>query len=265
MTQNKHKRKPGAQRLNRLEESSAPSGFDAMKVLAYSLIFGIWAVAATIPQNNYGALWIRPTTVSETALFVTRLLVFGEIVVMVFRWINATHNELRLWVVWLPKQPCEKQEAYGAMFGLSVLLGLELALVPHVRLLTFAAATLALFNCWTQWVANEHFVEALEFSRSDEENPIKHKIFNLFEHYWVRKPQITRIATQIYFIGLAFTIAVVAVFEPGPEKAWYQAIAYAILFLTILVTEIMITIWRHERDEELEKLEAKLLQKLEHA
>lgn len=260
-----HKQQTGMPHPNGLEQTAVPTRVDTKKWFAYSLIFVVFAVAVGIPQNNFGSLWIRPTVSSDAALFVTRLLVFAELCVMVYQWINATDNELTLWVRWLPKQPLERPEAFQAMFGLAVYLGLELALVPHVRLLTFAASALALLNYWTQWLANEHFVEALEFSRSEEDNLVRQDILDVLENYWVRRPQLGRIAMQIYFVGLSFTIAAIAAFEPEPQRAWYQAAAYGLLFLTILTTEITITLWRHERDRELKKLEAKLaLQKAEH-
>ena len=225
--------------------------FDNFKNGAYALSLAVFAAAASF--NGFSDMWVLRVTPLEITIIVSQVLLFILLVVLVFRWIIATHYELDMWLTYL-EHPLTKQQMYGAMCGISVTLGL-LAAFPHrVLFVTGLFTTYSLLNHWTQWLCNDHLSHALAKTKKKSISEHERKVLEVMEHYWFKRPHLGRIATIMFFSFIAFSFALAGGFQQSPLKQILQVIAYFVLILTLIGSEILIGFWRHRRDEDIAAL-----------
>lgn len=222
-----------------------PGRFDNFKNGAYALALAVFA--ASISFNGFSDMWALRSEALEFATFAMQVLLFVLLVVLVFRWIIATHHELDMWLTYL-EHPFTRQEMYGAICGISVTVGLMAAFPHKVLLVTGLFTAYSLLNYWTQWLCNDHFSHALAKTRKMRISKDNSQVLEVMEHYWLKQPQLGRIATTMFFSAIAFSFALAGAFQQAPQKNTFELIAYAVLILTILVSEIVIAIWRYKLD-----------------
>ena len=202
------------------------SRFNNLQFLAYGGIFAFFFGIAS--QNDFFQMWLPPTAPNELAIYVVRMILFIEILILSFRWIIATHHELNMWVDWL-ENPFTKQEMYAAILGLSVVLGILLAFPHRIVFLSGFMTAYLLLNYWTQWLSNDHFNRALEKTRAKKLSEAKRIALEAMEHFWLKRPQLGRIATQMYIASISFSLAFAGSFQQGPQKHWFYFSAYIVL------------------------------------
>jgi hypothetical protein len=234
------------------------SRFDNLKTLAYG---GIIAVATlTISLNDFVKMWTLPSTPIETAFFVARIILFAELVILAARWIFATHDEMEMWRRWLDN-PLATKEIYVGMFSLSVVLGLSVAFPHKIGFLSGFLTISFLFDYWTGWLANDHFERALQRTRAKSMSNTKRDVLRVMEYYWLKRPQLARVTTMMFFASLSFSFALAGFVlnEPNQESKsqGFQLAAYAVLILDILIGEIVITWWRHKRDQDIDLIKSR--------
>ncbi len=222
------------------------SRFDNFKNVAYGGMLAVFAVAVSL--NDFKEMWIPSST--PLIMFGARILFFVELVFLMFRWIIATHHEMDLWGRWLDN-PFTKQDVYTAIFGLAVVLGLLVAF-PHKILFTSGFMTVYfLINYWTQWLANDHFARALQRTRARGLSAADSNILKIMEYFWLKRPQLARIVTMMFFSSIAFNLALAGELQPEPQKTRFQLGSYALLMTIILIGELVIAWWRHKLDQEI--------------
>src|SRR5712692_2466829 len=59
--------------------------FDNLKNLAYAGIFVVFGAAISV--NDFSSMWVLPASQSDAPLFIARIVLFAEFVVLTFRWI----------------------------------------------------------------------------------------------------------------------------------------------------------------------------------
>jgi hypothetical protein len=223
-----------------------PPFFDTLRGVAYAGIFVVAAVAAS--NNGFGEMWVLPAAPAETALFAARFVLFVELLVLAFRWIIATHHELELWLRWL-ENPFGRQEMYAAIFGLSVVLGLLLAFPHKIVFISGFVTVYFLLSYWTQWLSNDHFDLALQKTRRRHLGKAKIEVLDVMEYYWLKRPQLGREVTMMFFSSGAFSLAFAGGFQQEAQRLRYQFSAYVVLILDILIGEIVIALWRRKREQ----------------
>lgn len=249
------KRSPATSQLPEPKPTeSEVSRFDNLKNLAYG---GIIAVGLfTMSVNGFAEMWTVPQTRDAMSLFACRIVLFIELVILAFRWVIATHNEFNLWLRWLDN-PIQKQEVYGALFALSVVLGLCVSFPHRIVFITAFMSVSLLLNYWTQWLSNDHFSRALAKTRESlMRDDARSRVLAVMEHYWLRRPQLARIVTVMFFSLVAFSSALAGAVQREPAKTTYQVLAYTILITAILLSETVIGVWRYQRDRDIRKLES---------
>lgn len=66
------------------------------------------------------------------------------------------------------------------------------------------------------------------------------------EYFWLRRPQLARIATMMFLNSIAFGLALAGQVQQEPQRHRFQLTAYCILILVLLIGEIIIAFWRHK-------------------
>jgi hypothetical protein len=208
----------------------------------------------TVPAANFGRLWEVPAESWALPLFVARLVFLATIMGLIARWVYATLCELMIWKTWMC-EPVAKRDAYAAVLVLAPVLGVLFGTVYNVTFCSGFVSTALLVNYWTQWVANYHFAETLQKTRKSHLDTVQLRALRALETYWVRRPQLGRLATMMYFSSLAFALALAGFVQPEPARSRLQTAAYAVLILTIIIGETVVTVWRYRRNKSLAPVE----------
>jgi hypothetical protein len=224
------------------------SRFDNIKILAYSGIFIVFGVAISV--NDFKNMWVPSS--AGMGIFAARIILFFEFVILAIRFVIATHHELEMWVRWL-KNPIQKQEVYGSMFALAVILGLLLAFPHKLLFITGFMTTSFLFLYWVQWLANDHLARALSKTRQSKPSVKKRKVLDAMELYWLKRPQLARVTTMMYVSFVSFSLALAGEVQQEPQKHRFQVGAYCVLILNILIGEIVVSWWRHALEQDMRK------------
>lgn len=221
---------------------------DTAKTGAYWGIVVIFGLVVTL--NDFKSIW-TPSAWDKEGLFAAGIVLFLGLAVLACRWVNATSNEMELWIDEL-RNPMTKKQVQGAMFGLAIVLGSLLALAHNIICVSAFMAGYFLVNYWTQWLSNEHFRRALERTRESPLESTNFKVLDVMEEYWLARPQMGRIATMMFFALLAFSLAVAGWAQQEPQRTRFYFASYVLLFLDILVGEIVMFIWRRDRDSKID-------------
>ena len=225
---------------------------DTWKTAAYWGIVGVFAVVAGL--NDFKSMWI-PSAWDRQGLSAAGIILFGVLAVLAYRWIDATSNEMEMWLDEL-RNPMTKKQVHGAMIGLAIILGFLLAFAHNIPFLSALMAVYFLVNYWTQWLSNKHFGRALERTRKSPLDTTNFKVLDVMEEYWLARPQMARIATMMFFALLAFSLALAGWAQQEPQKTRFYLASYVLLFLDILVGEIVMFVWRRDRDSKIELAKA---------
>jgi hypothetical protein len=192
-------------------------------------------------------MWAVPRGRGAIALCAVRVVFFVELLILVFRWIIATHDQFAMWVLWLDN-PFVEKKVYAALIGLPTVLGLLLAF-PHKILFISGFMTVCfLVNYWTQWLSNDHFNSALLRTRGTPMSDAKSGALEAMECFWLKRPQLGRIVIMMFFSSIAFNFALAGVFlreSSGLLQQFWTLGAYAILILDVLISEIVVAWWRY--------------------
>ena len=231
--------------------------FNHAQYMAYGLILIIFGFAEYAQDWESLKYFFKPSQEPNTFVFILRSILIIELIFLNVRWIIATINELDMWsnsaLDWShwKNNPFSKQNVYTALFGLSLLLGLLLAIVNRILILSSILSIYFLFNYWTQWLCNNHFRRALKHTITIDYVQIKK--LSIMKKYWLGQPQLARLTIMMFFSLVSVCLATASSFKSS-QKIFFEICAYAVLILDILFSEIFISIWRTKRDRELEKL-----------
>lgn len=231
---------------------SQASHLDSVKNIqrsAYLLIFTIFGISLVIKSDEFVAMWTYDPEIGITQMLL-QIVLFLTVLSLVLRWIAATAHEFNLWLEWL-EFVFLRSQIYMAMFGLAVALGLMLILVYDLTAFTGFFSAYLLLNYWTQWISNEHFARALKHTERTSQNKA---VLAVMEHYWLKLPQLARIATMMFASLAAFSLAVASRLACQVQQELYRNFAYAVIILDIGIGETVISVWRHRRDSRLQEL-----------
>ena len=236
------RRKPKKHNNGIIVETQTPSHpdvhqFNHAQYWGYGLIFFIYTVAEYAQEWESLKYFWHPSLEPNKVLFILRAFLFIELIILIGRWFIATINELDMWssseLNWShwSNSPISKQNAYAAVLGLGVLLGLLLAFSNKILVAASILSVFSLFGYWTQWLSNNYFDRALKDTSVKNE---KHrKRLAILKHYWLNQPQLARITTFMFFALVSVSLATAASFK-SEQKHLFEVSAYALLDLISL-------------------------------
>lgn len=229
-----------------------PPHFRPMQWFAYG---GIATIAFGIGRvNGFGIILIPPLNQDEIYIFFARIVLFVEFVILAIRWIIATHYELGMWIRELNNPPSKDTE-WVSMLCLSIVLGLLVSFPHRIVYISAFMTVYSFLNYWTQWICNDRFSIALEKTRVSKKHVVydKKMVLNAMERFWIKRPQLARITSMMFFSSIAFSLAFAGHFQQGIQRIKFQLCAYILLILNILVSEIIVYYWRYILDKEIKE------------
>jgi hypothetical protein len=217
---------------------------------AYTLIFSIFFASAAIAWSMLKHRLIPPAIPSELPGYVCRLILLPMVIVLILRWIAASISEFSLWITYLVFRT-PRSQVFLSMFGLSFILGMMsvATLLDFPIFAAYMSGYLA-FNLWTQWIFNSHYARVR--ARTSPQSAEHKLIVAALDRYWLRRPQLGRIAAMLLFTVNSLTIWLAT----ANHAAWAfrgKLGAQILIILTLLIGEAVISVWRWIRDEEIER------------
>ena len=231
--------------------------FNHAQYWGYGLVIITYTIAEYAQEWESLKYFMHPALETNKMLFIFRLILFIEIVILIGRWFIATINEVDMWsslkLNWShwANSFFSKQNTYTGLIGISALVGLLLALVGNIFAMSSILSLYLLFNYWTQWLCNKYFNQAVNATKSI--NTKHKKSIEIMKHYWLIRPQLARIVTMMFFSLVSVSLATASTFQ-SEYKDFFEESAYILVILVILVSEIVIAMWRYKRDSDLEKI-----------
>lgn len=216
--------------------------------MSYVLIFSILLGSVALRREAFLAMWTLPGSVAAFSSFLERLLLFFVTLVFILRWIASTAHEFNLWVEYL-EYIFVRAQVFVGMLGLAFGLGLMLVLVYDITIFAAYFTAFLCFNLWTQWLTNDHFRRAAQKTGHNDEN---RSVLEVLEYYWLKRPQLRRIAVMAFFSLVAFIIALLGTLRGDEWEEPLHLLAGGLLVLTIVVGEFLIARWRATRDHRLQ-------------
>ena len=246
-----------------LPESNPVPAYEGLKWLAYGFIAAIsLGLAFTFNGDYFATTWHDISKICdfsvlhEWALFTAPLLLLFLLVILVLRWIIATQCEFELWRRWLHHTATGPVKV-TAFVVFPVILGILPAYPNKIVFLSGFMAVYGLSNYWTQWLCNEYFRRALQEKRATPLSKAQIEVLTVMEHYWLNRPQLARIVTTMFFNCIAFSLALAGQVQPEPQRHRFQLPAYAILIAVLTFSEFTILLWRHRREQDIQKIETR--------
>ncbi len=241
------------------EPDADVSEFGGLKFAAYAEVFFFLGLMLVFngdyfvkTYQDFPKIWnfSEPT---EMAIFAAPIILFVELFVLVIRWMIATHHEFDMWKFWL-KHPFTAVQKKAAFFGLPVVLGILPAFPNNIVFISGFMTVYSLANYWTQWLSNDHFYRAVQKTRELHMNRAKSEVLTIMEQFWLKRPQLARIVTMMFFNFIAFSLALAGAVQQEPQRHRFQLSAYAILILVLLISEIIIAWWRYKLDQGIKEI-----------
>jgi len=248
---------PSEQATREFEVDLAETSF--LKGLAYAellaVLLGMVAFNAKYFESTYETIpKIATFSAIELLSFVAPVILFVGLVVLMFRWIVATQDEFDLWKLWL-NNPLTQQEQKATLIVFPVFMGIVPAFPNHIVVTSGFIAIYSLVNYWTQWLCNDHFHHALQRTRKTSLDSVRSEVLTVMEHFWLRRPQLGRIATMMFFNCIAFSFALAGSVQQEPQGHRFRLTAYAVLFLNLLINEIILATWRYKLHQKIHIIE----------
>ncbi len=217
------------------------------KVFAYTMILAVFALAFNREYfvnvyQDFPDKW-KSSSPTEMAIFIAPIVLFIELAVLVIRWIIATADGFELWEQWLD-HPDVKAKINTVFIGLALILGILPAFPNHIVFTSGFMAFYSIVNLVAQQLCNVHFRRALQETRKKPVDKDKKEVLSAMEHFWLKRPQLTRIAIVTLFCFVAFCLALAGTMQQEAWRHYFQLSSYAVLILVLFVSEIIIAWWR---------------------
>jgi hypothetical protein len=213
-------------------------GFKDLQWFGYALIFVVFGIAASIPASGFQG-FLDPNG-SSLPLFLSRLVLFGVLLVWAALWIVATRRELAIWVDWLEDVP-QPQRADAAVLLTALYIGLSLAFVGRILLITAFFSVGLMSTIWVQRLWNWQFSVAVAATK-------RNHLPSSMIHYWMKRHHCSRLAIMCLVSWSAFGLALIGRMEGEPKKHIFTLLAYWVLILDVVLAEFVIQSWRSTRD-----------------
>lgn len=220
--------------------------FNRFRISAYFGVLAVFSILAIL--NNFKSMWAPPVAAQDTESYIARIVLLIVLILLAIRWVFATDKEFKLWAQVL-ENPVEKWDAYVAIVLLPLGLGFCLAYAFDLVKVSMAFTGFLLINYWSQWQSNDHFTHALPETRKKAKDAGRQGVLNVMEQYWLKRPQLARITTMMFFSSLAFSLAWAGSFEKQLLRHRFELSATIVLVVSIVLGEILIGIWRYQRNK----------------
>lgn len=203
------------------------------------------------------------------------------VIFLLFQWIIATSNEFALLQRSARYAPLVKHQSYFAIIGLTTLLGVMGYYAKNILIFSSIFTIYSFVNIEGNWLVIAHIISGFEKhikelyrsykNREDKIDPAllttakdyfegkESSMFRIIEEYYIFKPVVLRSIIVAFISCISLILALIATLGDATQVNLSTAqrdilsiIAYIIMILNIVVSEIFIALWRKDRDKKIE-------------
>ncbi|TKJ42461.1 hypothetical protein CEE37_01905 [candidate division LCP-89 bacterium B3_LCP] len=229
-----------------------------------------WGIGIITSLLGAGMLLSEIDRIKESwpdILVICYVALFALTGVLVWLWVWATRHELIILWRWLDprryKPPSDLRET-AMILSLGVLLSVLFFASRDVFFYSIFFSIYGVVSLLTNQYLNKEILAAIEKSRQqlyDElllhQNDRRLLLYNSaideLEYYFLKRSHKLRHVIILFFSSTAFVFACISS-KSGSDN--WSLVAYVLMFMTILISELVIAMWRIQRDDRLRTIEA---------
>ncbi len=245
--------------------------------IAYPSVIGIILL---IFRKEQIALLFNFETENYLLNFCSVFLLF-IVIFLVFQWIIATSNEFALLQRYSRYSPLVKHQSYFIIIGLTTLLGVMGYYAKDILIFSCIFTIYSFVNICGSWVVIPHIISGFEKHIKELYRAYKNRedkidsalltiakdyfeskecsMFRIIEEYYIFRPVVLRSVVITFISCISLILALIAnlgditqITLSAKQRDIFSILAYIIMILNILVSEIIIALWRKERDKKIE-------------
>jgi hypothetical protein len=220
----------------------------------------------TVGLTLVGIAGILTTTKDRIALVLSKeglnqfpilhlsIVLLALVILLIIQWMSANHGEMEMLQHYFGDVvSLVPSEAYFIVAGIAFLLGIMGYFSNNIMVFSGMFASYNLLTVWGSWIVNERCKEMLAKAKSiGNLSDARQHDLEAIERYYLKRPHYPRLMTIIFVSFSSLVISLVARLHAGmPLETYFIIIAYVVMILNIVVSEIAVTIWRIKRDKAL--------------
>lgn len=172
---------------------------------------------------------------------------------LIYQWIRIHIGEIQMLEdnleEFLPPLP---RPSFALIITLAILLGILGFFSYNIVIYSSIFVFFSIFDIWSIYYRNKTIKEALKKALNETTNKIsaeKRKNLREIEIYFIERPHMQRSTTVIFFSFISLIFGIIAQLYPEPNYVkLFLSLAYGIMSLNIIISEIIINRWRKNRD-----------------
>jgi hypothetical protein len=218
------------------------------------VLVGITGILATVRDRI--VLLLSKEGLNQSPAFYLSILLLLLVLGLIVVWISANKGEIEmLHKTFRDDVPQVPFKAYCLVAGIAILLGIMGYFSNNIMIFSGMFATYNVLAAWGQWTVNNNVRQMLmkALSVSNLADSLRRDL-KAIEKYYLDQPHYPRHIIIIFTSFISFTLSLMSKMPDWKSsETLLISIAYVIMILNFLVSEIVIWVWRKERDGTLEE------------
>jgi len=203
------------------------------------------------------------------------------VIFLVFQWVIVTSNEFALLQRSARYSPLVKHQSYFIIIGLTTLLGVMGYYTEDILIFSCIFTIYSFFNIVGSWLVIPHIISGFEKNIKGLYHVYKNRedkidsalltiakdyfenkecsMFRIIEEYYIFRPVVLRSVVITFISCISLILALIDTLGDTTQITFFATqrdilsiMAYIIMILNIVVSEIIIALWRKERDKKIE-------------
>jgi hypothetical protein len=233
--------------MNKFRETSPSKTLQYLSAGAFMIVLFVAALIAS--WNKYVEMFEHDQLhFFESAILA--LLTFG----LFIRYWIACNDELSMLTYYLDEPPTlrVKSKTYAVIILLAIFFGILMSSADRIIVYAALIVTYSLLDMWGSWQVLRAIEPLIDHKLATAEGD-QRKIVLYIRKYYFSNPTLQRIVTIMFASWIALVFAIMARYEKERSVS-YEAVAYSILILNIVISEAVIALWRKKRDDAIEQI-----------
>lgn len=219
-------------------------------IFRFSCMIIIGSALLALSKDRFIELWpFEPSR--EYVLKVERVVLLLVVVSLVFRWLRAVSGEMRMLREYFREYiPSKPGQVFVWTILFSILLGGLGSLTDNITAFCAVFAVYSVGDIWGQHIRDRLLKVGFQSAKAKKVSDAIQRKRKAIENFYFEMPQMQRSATIMFFSFIALCMSLVGLGSTSTEtKEWFDAIAYGIVIMNIVVSEGIIWHWRKTRDD----------------
>ncbi|MFA5353643.1 MAG: hypothetical protein WC291_05395 [Thermodesulfovibrionales bacterium] len=229
------------------------SSFETLNTLWMTALAITFFVATLIPSwGKYIEIFQKDKMhfAESTTLAIVTFILF-------LRYAIACHYELGMLADHVDESsaPRIRAKTYVVIMSLALFFGVLISVSDKILIYAVLIVIYNLIDLWGGFQVQKILRPLIDERIGAEKSQQEIEILRTIDCYYFQNPTLQRIVTIMFVNWIAVCSALISSYEEKGLSQIYRDIAYLILVLNIIISELFIFIWRKKRDNAIERIE----------